>query len=111
MYFTSLLLIGFLLTFLSLINRYQTIQIHTLPDFLTFSSALPKLFGIKIVTDFHEPSPELILTKLGYHKQFLYKFAVRIDTNGYKVFRPFIYSYGNSKKKICTERGEFRKKS
>ena len=79
LYFTSLLLIGFLLTFLSLINRYQTIQIHTLPDFLTFSSALPKLFGIKIVTDFHEPSPELILTKLGYHKQFLYKFAVRIE--------------------------------
>ena len=78
-YLFSLILIGLLLTTLSLINRYQTIQIHTLPDFLTFATLIPKLLGIKIVTDFHEPSPELILTKFGKNKKFLYKFAVRIE--------------------------------
>jgi glycosyltransferase involved in cell wall biosynthesis len=35
------------------------IQVNTMPDFLVFSTALPKLFGSGVVAFMHEPSPEL----------------------------------------------------
>ncbi len=40
-------------------NRYDFIQINTLPDFLVFVAIVPKLFGAKVILDLHEPAPEL----------------------------------------------------
>lgn len=38
---------------------YAVIQVNTMPDFLVFATALPKLFGSRVIAFMHEPSPEL----------------------------------------------------
>lgn len=49
-------------------NRYDFIQINTLPDFLVFVAIVPKLFGAKVVLDLHEPTLELYGSKFGAKK-------------------------------------------
>jgi len=36
-----------------------------MPDFLVFTTIIPKLLGTKILLDLHEPTPELWITKFG----------------------------------------------
>ncbi|MBP5093461.1 MAG: glycosyltransferase family 4 protein [Abditibacteriota bacterium] len=38
---------------------YSLIHISNLPDFLIFSGAVPKLFGVPILLDEHDPMPEI----------------------------------------------------
>jgi len=40
-------------------KRYQLVHVHNMPDFLVFSSLVPKLCGAKVVLDLHDPMPEL----------------------------------------------------
>ena len=54
-------------------NKYDFIQVNTLPDFLVFVTLIPKLFGAKVILDLHEPSPELYGTLFGSDKKFLLK--------------------------------------
>lgn len=69
-----------LISFKYLLKKYDFIIVHTLPDYLTFSTILPKMLGTKIVTDFHEPTPELIMTKYSLTKNhILVKSAVFIE--------------------------------
>jgi glycosyltransferase involved in cell wall biosynthesis len=49
-------------------NRYDFIQVNTLPDFLVFVSLIPKLFGARVILDLHEPTPELWNSKFKYNK-------------------------------------------
>jgi glycosyltransferase involved in cell wall biosynthesis len=46
-------------------RRYTIIDINTLPDFLVFAAALPKLGGAKLVLDMHEIMPEFYMSKYG----------------------------------------------
>ncbi|MFA5794831.1 MAG: glycosyltransferase [Candidatus Brocadiia bacterium] len=39
-------------------NRYQVIQVHTIPDWLVFSALIPRFLGAKIILDMHEVMPE-----------------------------------------------------
>lgn len=53
----------FMLVFLRLLvlhprRKYQTLQVHNLPDFLVFSTILQKLAGAKIILDLHDLMPE-----------------------------------------------------
>jgi glycosyltransferase involved in cell wall biosynthesis len=53
----------FVLVFLRLLvlyprRKYQTLQVHNLPDFLVFSTILQKLAGAKIILDLHDLMPE-----------------------------------------------------
>ena len=52
-----------LVTWLFFKNRYQVVQVHTMPDFLVFAAAIPKLFGARIVLDVHDLMPELYICK------------------------------------------------
>jgi len=54
-------------------NKYDFIQVNTLPDFLVFVALIPKLFGAKVILDLHEPSPELYGTIFGFQKKLLLK--------------------------------------
>lgn len=61
----------FILVFLQLFTlyprrRYRTLQVHNLPDFLVFSTLLPKLFGARIILDLHDLMPEFFAGT--YHK-------------------------------------------
>jgi glycosyltransferase involved in cell wall biosynthesis len=51
---------------LQLQNKYQVIQVHTMPDFMVFVAVFPKLLGAKILLDVHDLMPELYQSKFGY---------------------------------------------
>ena len=46
-------------------KRYGVIHVSNLPDFLVFSTAVPKLFGSRVLLDEHDPMPELFMSKFG----------------------------------------------
>ncbi len=54
-------------TKLYLRRKFYAIQVNTMPDFLVFSTLIPKLFGAKIVLHIQEPAPELWKVKFGYN--------------------------------------------
>jgi glycosyltransferase involved in cell wall biosynthesis len=44
---------------------YAVVQVKTMPDFLVFAAAVPRLLGSKLVAYMHEPTPELAETLFG----------------------------------------------
>jgi glycosyltransferase involved in cell wall biosynthesis len=44
-------------------KHYHIIQVHTMPDFLVFTTLIPKFMGSKIILDVHDLVPELYQTK------------------------------------------------
>jgi len=82
-YFTEYALSFFLtagvLLFLFLCNRYACIQVSTMPDFLIFTTIIPKLLGSKVLLDLHEPTPELWKTKYGKRLRMLLLLQVKIE--------------------------------
>jgi glycosyltransferase involved in cell wall biosynthesis len=67
-YGASFLAMSIAVSCLFLKNRYQVVQVNTMPDFLVFAAWLPKLLGAKVVLDLHEPTPELWQTKRGLER-------------------------------------------
>ncbi len=55
----------FMVTKLHIKYKFSSIQVNTMPDFLAFSTLVPKLLGVPIVVDFHELMPELYKSKYG----------------------------------------------
>jgi len=49
--------------FLHLRKRYDIVQVNTMPDFLIFTTLVPKLLGAKVVLDMHECMPEIYMVK------------------------------------------------
>lgn len=47
---------------LDLTHRLRAIQVNTMPDYLVFSTLVPRLAGAKVVLHMHEPMPELFAT-------------------------------------------------
>ncbi len=58
-------LVSLTLTARHLRRRYAVIQVNTMPDFLVFAAAMPKLLGARVVAYMHEPCPELAETIFG----------------------------------------------
>lgn len=52
-----------LLTCIKIFYNPKIFHVHTLPDFLVFSCLMPKLFGSKIILDFHELFPEFMIQR------------------------------------------------
>ena len=50
-----------ILSWIKIIYNPKIFHVHTLPDFLVFSCLIPKLFGSKIILDFHELFPEFMM--------------------------------------------------
>lgn len=46
-------------------KQYKIIHIHNMPNFLVFSTVVPKLFGTKIILDIHDLMPEIFSVKFG----------------------------------------------
>lgn len=90
--------------------KYNYIVVHTLPDFLTFTTIIPKIFGTKIITDFHEPTPELLMTKFKLkQKNILVKVVVFIEQLVIK-FSDLSIAVTPALKEKYIERGADRKK-
>ena len=52
-----------LLSLKNLNNKYSLIHVNNMPDFLVFSTVIPKLTGTKVILDMHDPMPELFMSK------------------------------------------------
>jgi glycosyltransferase involved in cell wall biosynthesis len=46
-------------------SRYDLIFVNNMPDILVVSALMPKIFGAKVILDFHDPMPELMMTIFG----------------------------------------------
>jgi glycosyltransferase involved in cell wall biosynthesis len=57
-YMTFFILAFFRLSLLYFQRRYDSVQIHNLPDFLVFAALVPKLGGARIILDLHDLMPE-----------------------------------------------------
>jgi glycosyltransferase involved in cell wall biosynthesis len=78
-YAVSFLIMSVVLLYRFLRYRYKVIHVSTMPDFLVFTSLIPRLLGAKVLLDLHEPTPELWLTKFGGRKGFVYWLQVKME--------------------------------
>jgi glycosyltransferase involved in cell wall biosynthesis len=78
-YGLSFVLMSFVLLYRFLRCRYKVIHVSTMPDFLVFTSLIPRLLGAKVLLDLHEPTPELWLTKFGGRKDFFFWLQVQME--------------------------------
>jgi glycosyltransferase involved in cell wall biosynthesis len=62
-YTISMMMAFRLLTRLYFKKRFDVVHVHSLPDFLVFAAAVPKLFGAKVVLDLHEAMPEILAAR------------------------------------------------
>jgi glycosyltransferase involved in cell wall biosynthesis len=46
-------------------RKYETVEVHNLPDFLVFSALWPKLTGAKVFLNIHDVMPEFFAVRLG----------------------------------------------
>ena len=56
---------SFHLTRLQMRERYDSIQVHNLPDFLVFCGLVPKLQGVPVILDLHDLMPEFFSARFG----------------------------------------------
>ena len=47
------------------VNRYQVVHVHSVPDFLVFAAWFPKVTGARIILDIHDLLPEFYASKYG----------------------------------------------
>jgi len=50
-------------TSLFLRRRFSAVHVNNMPDFLVFTTIIPKLFGAKIILDIHDPMPNTFVSK------------------------------------------------
>ena len=50
-------------TALFLKQRYRAIHVNNMPDFLVFTTIVPRLFGSKVILDIHDPMPNTFASK------------------------------------------------
>jgi glycosyltransferase involved in cell wall biosynthesis len=55
-------------------RRYAVIHVNNMPDFLVFSTIIPKLCGTKVILDIHDPMPNTFASKFkGGENGFFYR--------------------------------------
>jgi glycosyltransferase involved in cell wall biosynthesis len=64
-YARYLVLVAATLALRHLRRPYAVVQVNTMPDFLVFAAAVPKLLGARVFAYMHEPTPELAETLFG----------------------------------------------
>lgn len=86
-------------------KRYDLVQVHNMPDFLVFTSLVPKFFGSKILLDLHDPSPEVYITKYGIgYKSIFIKLMIFIEQQSIK-YSDFVITPNLSFLKLFVQRG------
>jgi glycosyltransferase involved in cell wall biosynthesis/rhamnogalacturonyl hydrolase YesR len=55
-------------------RRYRAIHVNNMPDFLVFTTIIPKIFGTKVILDIHDPMPNTFASKFkGQENGFFYQ--------------------------------------
>lgn len=55
-------------------QRYGTVQVHNLPDFLVFCTCILKLKGVSVILDLHDLMPEFYAGRFGQSRSLLGRF-------------------------------------
>ncbi len=75
-----LILSAMVLTRKHLANSYQLVHVHSVPDFLVFAAAVPKLLGAQTILDIHDILPEFYASKFqAGPDSFLFKLLLRVE--------------------------------
>lgn len=64
-YLSFLILATLVVGWRHLYRRYDTVQVHNLPDFLVFSAIVPKLSRTPVLLDVHDLMPEFFAARTG----------------------------------------------
>lgn len=75
-YGASCLLFLLVVTVRQLFQRYDCIQVNTLPDFLVFAALFARKMGARVILDLHEPTPELWQTRFGSRYSALFRLQI-----------------------------------
>jgi glycosyltransferase involved in cell wall biosynthesis len=63
-----------------LANPYQIVHVHSVPDFLVFAAALPRVAGARVILDIHDILPEFYSSKFGIAAHsVVFKFLVLVE--------------------------------
>ncbi len=60
-------------------ERFDIIYLHTMPDFIVFTSIFAKLIGVRVVLDVHDAMPELYQSKFGVGDNHLFILALKLQ--------------------------------
>lgn len=100
-----LILAGITVTHLHLKKRYDVVHVHNMPDFLVFSSLIPRMLGAKVILEIQDVSPELMGAKArGRLRPFVTRLAAwqeRISTR----FAHHIITVGWPFERLLLQRG------
>ncbi len=94
----------FKITGLFLWNRYQIIQVHTIPDFLVFCSLVPRLLGTSVILDMHELMPEFFSFRYGLPSDHLIIRVIRFVERISIAFAHYIIAVSDPQKEILISR-------
>lgn len=101
----------FMVTYIFFRYRVHIFHFNTLPDFLVFSGVFPKLFGGKIILDFHELFPEAMTQHQEQtdHDTLVVKVLKIIEKLSYR-FADRVIAFHDPAKEILTKRNGFPEK-
>jgi glycosyltransferase involved in cell wall biosynthesis len=91
-------------SFLHFRRQYRFVQVNSMPDFLVFAAAVPKLLGAKLVLDLHEPAPELFSTLLGHHHPTFIRLVAFCEQVSIR-FADTVITVTDQMKENCVRRG------
>lgn len=94
--------------YLSLIypsKQYKIIHINNMPDFLVFTTIIPKLFGAKIILDMHDPMPELYMSKYKIKNGFMIRLLKWMEDKSLK-YADIVLTANEEFKKIFLSRDD-----
>ena len=103
-YLVSFTLFSLYLSVLQLRRRYHLVHVHNMPDVLVFTAWLPKLMGAKIVLDFHDPMPELYISKYRKKRTALLIRALTLMERWSASFAHLLITANNTFKRILVAR-------
>ena len=104
------ILSGFVLSYLHLKKRYRLIQIHNMPDFLVFVAILPRLLGVKVLLDLHDPTPEVFMAKYGVPDSHFFTRLLRMIEKGSIGFASHVITPNLAFRELFAARSCARKK-
>jgi glycosyltransferase involved in cell wall biosynthesis len=105
-----LLLASVTVTWLHLKRPYHVIHVHNLPDFLVFSTLLPRLLGAKIILDVQDTSPELMAAKAKSHLQTTIVRLAKLQERSSTSFANHVVTAAWPFEKLLLQRGVPEKK-
>jgi glycosyltransferase involved in cell wall biosynthesis len=88
----------------SLVQRYDLVHVHNMPDVLVFSALVPKFLGAKVMLDLHDPMPELMLTIFKLQPQSRSVRLLKLLEKWSAGFADLVLTVNQASKRIYTSR-------